>query len=281
MAAAMTGMATRGLIVLASFAFVACVLDFDGLSGGAARPGDGGPDDAQAPADAAPDGDATSGETSTNVCPGAHGPTAVRVTDGATTFCIDATEVTNGQYAEFLAANPPSSNQFSACSDNTSFTPDGDWPGDPTLPVVRVDWCDAYAFCTWAGKRLCGRIGADHLALADRNDATASQWFFACSMKGTKTYPYGATYDANACVFGSGRQAAGSKQTCEGGFPGVFDMSGNVEEWVDECANGFSDCLARGADYSTPNASECATAATAAQPRMLKEPWRGFRCCSP
>jgi formylglycine-generating enzyme len=147
--------------------------------------------------------------------------------------------------------------------------------------VVRVDWCDAYAFCAWAGKRLCGRIGSDHLSTGSRNDPTMSQWFFACSMNGKKAYPYGATYDANACIAGGGRQAVGSKKTCEGGFPGVFDMSGSVEEWVDECSTGFADCLARGSNYSNSSGFECATQTTAAQPRMLKEPWRGFRCCGP
>ena len=75
------------------------------------------------------------------------------------------------------------------------------------------------------------------------------------------------------------RQAAGSKAACEGGFPGIYDLSASVEEWTDECTG--SDCLSRGSNYTNSDGFECATAANQLQPRTLAESWRGFRCCSP
>lgn len=70
-------------------------------------------------------------------------------------YCMDATEVTNADYAAFLAANPPTSGQVAWCAWNTSYLPPFGWPatGKENHPVVRVDWCDARAYCKWAGKR--------------------------------------------------------------------------------------------------------------------------------
>src|SRR5262245_6790766 len=83
----------------------ACILDLTGLSGGVVEVA--GSDaavgtDGAGPADAAVahDADADAGA----VCPGSEGPAGVRVSVGPTSFCIDATEVTKGQYERFLAA---------------------------------------------------------------------------------------------------------------------------------------------------------------------------------
>jgi formylglycine-generating enzyme required for sulfatase activity len=284
----MKGIAARGIVILAVLGPAACILDFDGLSGGTPGIGanDGGVDGADqrdaTGGDANVEASGDGGDGGAGGCPGIHGPTPVRVTSGPTSFCIDATEVTNGHYAEFLASGPATSSQSEPClSTNLDFTPAALWPGDGTLPVVHVDWCDAYAYCAWAGKRLCGKIGGGRLEPTARNDAKQSQWFFACSANDTRKYPYGDTYDATNCIVGSGRQPAGSKATCEGGFPGIYDLSASVEEWVDECSADVADCLARGSNYSESEGFECTTTTGWLQPRMLAEAWRGFRCCSP
>mgnify|MGYP002145378841 CR=1 FL=1 len=68
-----------------------------------------------------------------------------------------------------------------------------------------------------------------------------SQWTHACTKggDGQHKYAYGNTYNASACTTpGSGRSQpteVGSQSQCVGGFPGLFDMIGNVSEWEDGC----------------------------------------------
>jgi formylglycine-generating enzyme required for sulfatase activity len=200
-------------------------------------------------------------------------------------YCMDATEVTNDQYAQFLAAKANGldvSGQDAVCKWNIDYTPYtcGD-RGDlgpcagiatrpsplvtgATYPVVDVDWCDAFAYCKWAGKHLCGKIGGGANAFADYGDARKSEWFNACSKGGTRAFPYGDTYSATACnVCPDGTTcynlstptpvAAGSMATCEGGFSGLFDLSGNVLEWEDSCngTTGEHDaCRPRGGSFN-------------------------------
>ena len=81
---------------------------------------------------------------------------------GSTDYSIDVTEVTQGQYDAWLATNPllPESADTN-CGWKTSYAVQGTIsPGkDPDhRPVVYVDWCDAYAYCTGVGERLCGAI---------------------------------------------------------------------------------------------------------------------------
>lgn len=244
-----------------------CFLDYSGLTGG-----DSGVADA-------PVADASD-------CPGSAGPQAVRVG----TFCIDSTEVTRGQYAEFLA-EASAAGQLTPCEWNSSYEPASDWPpsgGEENLPVVSVDWCDARAFCAWAEKSLCGRPEGGSNTVGNENNAATSAWYFACSHNGELDYPYGNTFQSGACVGDTGNagpQAVGTAAGCEGGYPGVFDLSGNVEEWVDTCnqATGANDdCYARGGNYSQDSSSSlaCVTPSVALQTRDTAEPWFGFRCCS-
>ena len=72
-----------------------------------------------------------------------------------------------------VATGPSTAGQPSFCAWNTDFTPSAAWPPAPTQanhPVVWVDWCDAFAYCAGAGKRLCGP-----LSWRDRPDFTCFQ----------------------------------------------------------------------------------------------------------
>jgi formylglycine-generating enzyme len=259
-----------------SGAVQACVLDFGNLTGGV-RSGttDGGP---------LVDGASGDGASQEGGCPGHGGPSAVRVTRPGGSFCIDATEVTVAQYRAFVSAGggaspDPACNGADAGAPPPACEPLS--PGKDAYPVTCVTWCQASAFCAWAGKRLCGRIGGGAGAVDAENDPSQSEWMYACTGGTTNAYPYGPSFDATKCnTNGSATIPAGSLATCQGGFPGVFDLSGNVEEWVDACQ--VDSCLARGGEFGAVAADvACTTAiATMLEFRTAAENFRGFRCCS-
>jgi formylglycine-generating enzyme required for sulfatase activity len=188
---------------------------------------------------------------------------------------MDATEVNNAQYAAFLAAGYPTGlNNW--CSWNTTQVPTNAWPatGRNSYPVVFVDWCDAFDYCAWAGKRLC--------ELPELQNA--------CTKMGSQAYPYGNTYDGAKCVGydfngtpGSDGQDAArpvGTPTCEGGFSGVFDLTGNVYEWANTCFTysgyPYANCNVSGGSFKT--AASCATATGDNIDIPAND--LGFRCCA-
>jgi formylglycine-generating enzyme len=171
-------------------------------------------------------------------CQGTAEPLAVRIGSPGNTFCIDSTEVTVGQYKAFLAAGVAPSSQPPACVWNTSFAPD---PSDAgaNVPVTGVDWCDALAYCTWAGKYLCGvvengkKVGP--VTLERTSDFRSHQWLLACSAEARQRYPYGGLFDPSKCNLADYDAGAPvpATSTCVGGYAGIHDMIGNVWEWYD------------------------------------------------
>jgi formylglycine-generating enzyme required for sulfatase activity len=260
--------------------------------------GDAAPDvrDGAPQADATPDAplDAPLADSSPDAppdasapCPGDGGPIAVRIGN----ICIDSTEVTKGQYQAFLDAGVDA-DQPPSCAWNTSFTPLMDWPispGHDDEPVAYIDWCDAYAFCKWAGKHLCGYVGGGPVNIQDFVNPSIDAWYQACSKDGAQDYPYGTTYEAGAC---NDRDAGLSPvhlvqvhskmfPACEGAYSGIFDMCGNVAEWEDSCdgTDGGSDnCQIRGGGFQDM-ATSCAHSGLQ---RRDAQNWPdiGIRCCS-
>lgn len=217
---------------------------------------------------------------------GAPGCPADMVQISPAGYCIDATEVTRTAYAEWLGTSPTTTGQPSACSFNADYIPSVEWPPDAMgqHPVVGIDWCDAYAYCIGVGKRLCGKIGGGDNAYADIGDASKSQWFNACSKGWTQPYPYGQAYDPQKCNTkdtGIGHSVAtGSLLSCEGGYPGIFDLSGNVWEWEDSC-DGAGMCHARGGafNYAGETWAKCVFYVDGS-PIAYRGNDIGFRCCS-
>lgn len=214
------------------------------------------------------------------------------------TLGIDAAEVTRKDYLEkFLSLAPSTQGQPSpGCDQNGDFTPGSDWPPTPetqSLPVVSVDWCDAYAYCKAVGKRLCGSIAGTGVPKDKFADPAVSQWMNACSSGGQYAYPYGDA-PTNACngqnSWGSNETPtsvdAGSMSGCQSstpGYAGVLDLSGNVAEWEDSCdspATGPTDsCRVRGGSFQDV-ASKMACAADRQVPRSTRSTDIGFRCCA-
>lgn len=183
-------------------------------------------------------------------------------------FCIDVDEVTNEAYASFLAANVPQTQQPIFCLANISYTPSRDWPfgqGAEKRPVTSVDFCDARAYCAWAGKHLCSR----------------ADWTNACSNNGERTFPYGDSYDQSACNGENGGAVANveSFSRCTGGYAGLFDMSGNAAEWTDDCPGASDNCgVLGGAAGDDEEDLRCTSRKTFR--RTDTDQTRGFRCCS-
>lgn len=209
-------------------------------------------------------------------------------------FCVDAAEVTNADYAAWLATAPSVAAQPAACAWNADFTPVFGWPAPPARagdPVVQIDWCDAFAYCAAAGKRLCGRIGggpADYAA--GFADPAESQWMAACSNGGATLYPYGNSYAGNVCdgkdfTHPNKAIAVGSASWCHGPTPpytGLSDLSGNVAEWEDACsgASGAADlCRRRGGSFKDGSSLLRCDADDGGFARAATSATTGFRCC--
>jgi len=143
--------------------------------------------------------------------------------------------------------------------------PDGGAVSAPeVMPWTNATWFAAKSACELAGKRLC------------KDD----EWISACSAGGAKVYPYGNEYTPAACngVGGVGLKATGSMGMCEGGYPGLFDMSGNLYEWVDDCDGEW--CRLRGGSF-LDDASENLKCDddTGYFPDFYSTAVTGFRCC--
>jgi hypothetical protein len=196
---------------------------------------------------------------------------------------IDATEVTRGQYFAWLVREPTAADQPAECDWNGTFMPDPTCmteasvcQGDAcvTHPQPCVDLCDAIAYCSAIGRRLC----------------TEAEWTSACSSDGA--YPLGresgGSFGMSTCNdYIDGRATTvpvASKTGCQppagSGFAGVFDLIGNVEEWVDDCRAADDVCSPRGLSFGMGAAAPSCGQSTYAERSVVRDNL-GFRCCSP
>lgn len=254
-------------------------------------------------------------------CSAHRGGSMVAVVSPAGTFCIDATEVTRAAFAQFAgevttidyaALMPPAciplvaDKPFAGCDPYPNL--DLDDAFHASFPVVCVDWCDAYAYCRWAGKRLCGALGggAVNPSLYDE-PALGSEWTWACaSGEQASPYPYGDTYAPKRCNgwdlkegnYGSAdvhicfkepgvcTTAVGALGQCRTPT-GIYDQSGNAWEWEDACNDGLGLCRTRGGGFdeaSTEPALRCTSAYAESGvigfDRRGRHAAIGFRCCA-
>lgn len=246
--------------------------------------------------------------------PGNGGPpmASMQARDGGC-FWIDTHEVTVAEYAVFLRNASPWS-QSTHCEWNvpqseagtTGDYRNGDgrgfMPPDACVsqadihlddagseaanrPMTCVDWCDAFAFCRWAGKELCDDNGETGIS-------TKSEWVDACAGNdASRPRLYGIRDEWSKGICNDGSVYPSKLQPVEAfgncfvpsasGEDKVFDLTGNAAEWVGSCPINTEDgsCAYRGGDYES-GADACKCAALAATSRKRTLPKLGFRCCA-
>ncbi|HEY8072639.1 MAG TPA: SUMF1/EgtB/PvdO family nonheme iron enzyme [Labilithrix sp.] len=150
-------------------------------------------------------------------------------------------------------------------------------------PLVFIDWNAAQKTCEGIGKRLC----------------TEDEWTFACEGEEARPYPYGFDRDKDACVVDKpwkqfdpnayGKKetlvreldrlwqgaASGTQPRCKSPF-GVYDMTGNVDEWTRSSLPGRKSILKGG--YWGPVRTRCRPS-TRAHGEDHAFYQQGLRCC--
>jgi formylglycine-generating enzyme len=233
-------------------------------------------------------------------CPeGLPGPSLAFIPHPQAPFCMDTTEVSQAQYAQFLAdPKDKGTLQPERCSGNDSFQPvqgshntHGGCDGEKVyvykpekngnLPIACIDWCDAATYCAWAGKHLCGGIGGGGLDYD--KDVMAGQWGYACSQGGKTAYSYGDTFQKGLCVDGTEKPGAvgvSDRPACAGSeppFSEIKNLNGNILEFEDACDKFL--CRIRG--LTNPLIPETQTRCDVAIGFATNyySSTTGFRCC--
>jgi formylglycine-generating enzyme required for sulfatase activity len=181
---------------------------------------------------------------------------------------IDTTEVTAAQLLGFvrLAARDRQDHYPAGCT-VSELAPEDYAGGD--MPAANVTWCDAAAFCAYAGKRLC----------AEHEDA--SEWQTVCTDGDHAEFAYEDLADPEVCNVQAETVAdVGSFEDCRTPT-GVFDLVGNVREWTAECSGTPPDgsCSVRGGS-NLDKLSAAGCDASKSVERVHSAPDIGFRCCA-
>jgi formylglycine-generating enzyme required for sulfatase activity len=132
-------------------------------------------------------------------------------------FYLDRKEVTQEEYTRFVKMTKRAMPRIEVFDDDQSKVL------KPEFAVMSVSWDEAVAYCKWAGKRL----------------PTEAEWEKAGRGESKRKYPWGEKFAANAAnVDGSedGYKYLAPPGSFDGGRSpyGLYDMTGNVAEWVED-----------------------------------------------
>ena len=176
-------------------------------------------------------------------------------------FAVSRFEITRGEYKVFLRETGH------AVRGNcvTDRAKPGTWAPEPNTtlfdpgfeqaddhPVVCVSWDDAKAYVAWLNRRTSGGYRL----------LTGSEWEFAARAGSTATYPWGPNVSDGCPHANTADSTIGRKYptwtvaACDDGalhtspvgayHPnalGLYDMIGNAQEWVEDCATDSYDSL--------------------------------------
>lgn len=154
-------------------------------------------------------------------------------------------------------------------------------------PWIAVSWYEAVDLCADEGKRLCSE----------------EEWTFACEGEEATPYPYGYVRDPGICISdqhwrpyhesafrprdGATAMAemdrlwqglsSGTQTRCKSPF-GVYDMTGNVDEWTRSSREGERPSILKGG-YWGPVRTRCRPATRSHDENHIFYQ-QGFRCCA-
>jgi formylglycine-generating enzyme required for sulfatase activity len=137
------------------------------------------------------------------------------------TYTMDLYEVTTTRYARFVSATghaPP------WLWDQVNLEIHGD------RPVIGVDWADAEAYCRWAGKRL--PTEAEWEKAARGADERRFPWGNQNPAADLANHALGARFSYSQALMPVGYYEKGKSPY------GLYDMAGNVWEWVKDWYDG-------------------------------------------
>jgi formylglycine-generating enzyme required for sulfatase activity len=191
-------------------------------------------------------------------------------------YYLDLKEVTRGEYDRFAKMTRRVTRRIEVFEDDPAKLL------KPDLPAIAVTWDDAEAYCKWAGKRL----------------PTEAEWEKAARGENKRRYPWGNDFVSSyANIDGNedGFRYLAPPGSLEGGRSpyGIYDMAGNVGEWV---ADSYAESFYQKSPYRDPKGPEQGDQKVIrggswretknnvrSSKRFQAKPWRhditvGFRC---
>jgi len=150
-------------------------------------------------------------------------------------FYIGVNEVTNEEYAKYLAATKKAAPEL---------WKDGKFPdGQGRFPVTGVSWDDARGYCEWVSQN---RGGGYRLP-------TEVEWEIAARGADGRLFPYGNDFvpgKVNSAAAGKdGAVNVGEFKDGRGPF-GTFDQAGNVWEWTATDGEKTGQKMIKGGSYA-------------------------------